>query len=85
MAEIPEPLRGLLANPGAPKNGEVWRRSDGALYRVVTLSAWQPNPEAVVITLRSLATGACESLPLADFLSPTESAGRPLYHYRPAD
>jgi hypothetical protein len=83
MSDIPEPLRSLLADDRVPKCGSVWRRHDGKVFRVVTLSSWQPQPEVVLITLRSLNTGACETLQLADFLAPLEVAGGPIPRYRP--
>jgi hypothetical protein len=83
MSDIPEPLRSLLADDRLPKSGSVWRRHDGRAFRVVTLSSWQPQPEVVLITLRSLSTGACETLPLADFLAPVEVGGGGIPRYRP--
>jgi hypothetical protein len=83
MSDIPEPLRSLLADDRLPKCGSVWRRHDGRPYRVVTLSSWQQQPEVILITIRSLTTGACETLQLADFLSPLEVGGGGIPRYRP--
>jgi hypothetical protein len=83
MADIPEPLRSLLADDSMPRSGETWRHHEGGEYRVVALSTWQPNPTAVVITIRSLKTGVCETLPLLDFLSVVDPVSLPIPRYKP--
>jgi hypothetical protein len=83
MSDVPEPLRSLFADDRLPKCGSVWRRHDGRLFRVVTLSVWQQQPDELLITLRSLASGICETLKLAEFLSPIDVAGGGIPRYRP--
>jgi hypothetical protein len=86
MSDISEPLRSLLADDNMPKPGETWRSHEGVPYRVITLSAWQADRSVVLITLRSLQNGTCETLPLADFLAPMLDAnGRGVPRYRQPD